>query len=259
MIILLFIVLMIAALAFDALMLNVTTKIFKVNGANYKTALIICVLALIIFSIFNIILSIFGFAGINIILAIFFVLFIFHKLLQKYYQTSFKKNIAIYAVFTIITVIISLFIAIPARSFVTEPFYNDGKSMEPTYQDKDYLLINKFDKNYSRGDIIVFKNPKNTEQTFIKRVIGLPGEKVQLRDGSVYLYDAQNPSGYKLSEPYLAPNTETFGIDENIIELASNEYYLLGDNRPVSKDSRSIGAVSLEYFSGKIWFKGSHK
>ncbi|MBU2221195.1 MAG: signal peptidase I, partial [Candidatus Omnitrophica bacterium] len=165
----------------------------------------------------------------------------------------------IYVVFTIITVIVSLAIIIPIRSFVIMPFYAQGTAMEPTYKDGDYLLINRFSKDYQRGDVIIFRYPKNPQQFFIKRIIALPGEKVQLKEGSVYLYDTQNPNGYKLSEPYLVPDMQTIGLDGNIIELASNEYYVLGDNRNASKDSRSFGAVEDSYFIGEVWFKAGEK
>jgi signal peptidase I len=253
----------IAGFAFDALLLHVTTKIFKVNGANYKTALIISVLqwisAIIIAIILGIILSAFGFQDISTILAIFFGVVIFHKLLKKYYQTSLKKNIAIYVVFTILTIITTLAIIIPVRSFVIMPFYVKGAAMEPAYKDGDYLLINEFSKNYQRGDVIIFRYPKNPQEFFIKRIIALPGERVQLKEGSVYLYNKQNQNGYKLSEPYLASDVQTFGLDENVVELASNEYYLLGDNRNDSKDSRNFGSVKDSYFIGEVWFKAGEK
>lgn len=253
----------IAGFAFEALPLNITTKILKVNGANYKTALIISVIqwisVLVIGIILGIILSIFGFQNFNTILSIVIGFVIFHKLLQKYYQTSLKKNIAIYIVFTIITVIISLAIIIPVRSFVIMPFYVKGSAMEPTYKDGDYLLIDEFSKNYQRGDVIIFRYPKNPQELFIKRIIALPGEKVQLKEGSVYLYDKKNPNGYKLSESYIAPDMQTFGLDENIVELASNEYYVLGDNRNASKDSRVFGPVNDSYFIGEVWLKAGEK
>jgi signal peptidase I len=253
----------IAGFAFEALLLHVTTKIFKVNGANYKTALIISVIqwisVLVIGLILGIILSIFGFENFSTIIGIVIGFVIFHKLLQKYYLTSLKKNIAIYVVLTIITVIASLAIIIPVRSFVIMPFYVQGTAMELTYKDGDYLLINRFSKDYQRGDVIIFRYPKNPQQFFIKRIIALPGEKIQLKDGSVYIYDKQNPNGYKLSESYLVPDMQTIGIDENIVELASNEYYVLGDNRKASLDSRSFGAVEDSYFIGEVWFKAGEK
>ena len=253
----------IAGFAFEALLLYVTTKIFKVNEVNYKTMLIISVIqwisVLVIGVTFGIILSVFGLRNLNTILSIVIGFIIFHKLLQKYYQTSLKKNIAIYIVFTIITVIISLAIIIPVRGFVIMPFYVKGTAMEPTYKNGDYLLINRFSKDYQRGDVVIFRYPKNLQQFFIKRIIALPGEKVQLKEGSVYLYNTQHPNGYKLSEPYLAPDTQTIGLNENIIELASDEYYVLGDNRKASLDSRSFGAVEESYFIGKVWFKAGEK
>jgi len=139
------------------------------------------------------------------------------------------------------------------------PFYVKGAAMESAYKDGDYLLINEFSKNYQRGDVIIFRYPKNPQEFFIKRIIALPGEKVQLKEDPVYLYDKQNPNGYKLSEPHLSPDMQTFGLDENIVELSSNEYYVLGDNRKASKDSRSFGAVEDSYFIGEVWFKAGEK
>jgi len=252
-----------AGFAFDALLLHVTTKIFKVNGANYKTALIISVLqwisVIIIAIILGMILSASGFEDISIILEIFFGVVIFHKLLQKYYQTSLKKNIAIYVVFAILTIITSLAIIIPVHRFVIISFYAKGAGMEPAYKDGDYLLINRFSKDYQRGDVIIFRYPKNLKHFFLKRIIALPGEKIQIKEGSVYLYDKQNPNGYKLTEDYLPPDTQTLWHDENIVELANNDYYVLGDNRKASLDSRSFGVVNDDFFIGEVWFKTGEK
>jgi len=263
MIYLLISVAIIAGFAFEALLLYIITKIFKINGVNYKTALIISIIQwiyfLVIGTILGIILSIFGFENLNIILSVIISFIVFHKLLQKYYQTNLKKNIAIYVVFTVITVIASLAIIIPIRNFVIMPFYAQGKAMEPSYKDGDYLLINRFSKDYQRGDVIIFRYPKNPQQFFIKRIIALPSEKVQFKEGSVYLYNKQYPNGHKLSEPYLTSDMQTIGLDKNIIELVNNEYYVLGDNRKASLDSRSFGAVKESYFIGKVWFKVSEK
>lgn len=259
MLILLLAVSVVIGFAFDALMLHATTKIFKINGANYRTALIVsviqCLSVLITGLILGMILNAVGIKSIGTILAILLGFAIFHKLLQRLYQTNLKTNIAIYAVYAIITVIISLGLVMPIRSFVAEPYYMLGASMEPAYYDNDYLLINKFDKSYQRGDVIVFYSPANPKQALIKRIVGLPGEKVKIKEDSVFIYDKQNQNGYKLSEAYLKPDVKTRGLDENIVELGNNEYYVLGDNRNASKDSRSIGPVKDGIFVGKVWFR----
>ncbi|HPA25776.1 MAG TPA: signal peptidase I [bacterium] len=254
--IIILLMLFIVTVALDALLFYATTKIFRLNEATYKKALIVSLLQIIFILIIGVIISVISKNSIIItVLEIFFGLVIFHILLKKFYQTNLKKNIAIYIVFVIITVVLSFVIVLPVRSFVVEPFVSEKQAMEPTYQNGDYLLINKFDKNFNRGDVVIFKNPDNQRQYFIKRIIGLPGEKIQLKDGFVYLYDAQNPDGYKLLEPYLGADIKTIGLDKNILELSNNEYYVLGDNRPISKDSRIIGPVSAESLVGKIWFK----
>lgn len=257
MIYLLIIPVLIIAFAIEALLLHITTKIFKLNKASYKKAMIVSALQwlviLIIAIILGIILSILGLQNLNIFLAIIIGFSIFHKLLQKYYQTNLKKNISIYIVFTIFTVIIPLTIIIPVRTFFVEPFYVSDSAMAPAYEDGEYLLTDKFTKDYQRGDVVIFRSPDNPQENYIKRIIALPAEKVQIKEGAVYLYDEQNSDGYKLSETYLNQDTQTFTLNEDIIELANNEYYLLGDNRGSSKDSRSFGPILESDFIGEVW------
>jgi signal peptidase I len=252
-----------AGLLVSALLLHLTIKIFKVSGANYRTTFIVFIwqwiAALVIGAVLDIIMSFLGLVDMGTILAVFIGAVVFHKLLQKYYRTGFKKNISIYIVSAVMTAAAFLVIIIPMRSFVIMPFYVKGSAMEPTYKDGDYLLINKLSKKYQRGDIVIFRYPQNPKEFFIKRIIALPGEKIQLKNGLVYLYNQQNPAGYQLNEPYLQSNTKTFGLDEKVIELGDNEYYMLGDNRSASKDSRSFGPVKESYFIGKVWFKAGER
>lgn len=151
--------------------------------------------------------------------------------------------------------IISLAIILPVRYFLIQPFYVKGASMEPNFYDHEYLVIDEISyrfNNPQRGDIVVFKYPKDTKQYFIKRVIGLPGEKIKIQDNSVYI------NGTKLNESYLPPTTETVlplrGYSD--IELASDEYFLLGDNRGQSLDSRIFGPVKRNLVVGRTWIRG---
>ncbi len=156
-------------------------------------------------------------------------------------------------------VIISLAIILPIRYFLIQPFYVKGASMEPSFYDHEYLIIDEISyrlREPQRGDIIVFRYPQNTQEYFIKRLIGLPGEKVQLKDGDVYIYNQQFPDGFKLNESYLSPGTKTYGFNEEILSLGQDEFYLLGDNRNSSKDSRSFGQVNKNFIIGRVLFRG---
>ncbi|MFH0857063.1 MAG: signal peptidase I [bacterium] len=155
------------------------------------------------------------------------------------------------------TVLISLAIILPIRYFIIQPFYVKGASMEPNFYDKDYLIINEFVYRLNgpeRGDIVVFKNPRNTEEFFIKRVIGLPHDKIKIYNNRVYLYNEENPDGAELKEYYLPNGRETRGNE--IIELQEGEYYVLGDNRDRSLDSRVFGPIKKDSIVGKVWFRG---
>jgi signal peptidase I len=169
------------------------------------------------------------------------------------------KNFFSYAFELLKVVLISLAIIIPIRYFLIQPFYVKGASMEPNFYDKEYLIIDEISYRFhepARGDIIVFRYPRNPEEYFIKRVIGLPGEKVQIKDGSVYVYNGEYPDGIKLEENYLSADIKTYGLNENITTLSSTEYYVLGDNRNASKDSRSFGAVDQKFVTGRVLLRG---
>ena len=129
--------------------------------------------------------------------------------------------------------------------------------MEPNFYDHEYLIINEISYRLGgpeRGDIIVFKYPRDTSQYFIKRIIGLPGETVQIKDGSVTIYNKDNSGGMTLAEKYLGSDVKTFG--DRTISLGSDEYFILGDNRLASFDSRSFGPVKEKYIVGKVWVRG---
>jgi signal peptidase I len=164
-------------------------------------------------------------------------------------------------VFELIKIVtISLIIIIPIRHFIIQPFYVKGASMEPNFHDREYLIVDEISYQINapkRGDIIVFRYPRDPQEFFIKRIIGLPGEKVQIQDGMTFIYNKENPNGVGLQEAYLAPNTKTYGISDNdIVTLGENEYYVMGDNRNSSKDSRSFGPVSRSFIIGKVLLRG---
>jgi len=169
------------------------------------------------------------------------------------------KNFLSYTFELAKVVLISLAIIIPVRYYLIQPFYVKGASMEPNFYDKEYLIIDELSYRFhepARGDIVVFRYPLNPDEYFIKRVIGLPGEKVQIKDGGVYLFNSAHPDGVKLDEPYLAAEVKTYSLNEEITALSSSQYYVLGDNRNASKDSRSFGPVDQKFLTGRVLFRG---
>lgn len=156
-------------------------------------------------------------------------------------------------------IVISLVIIMPVRYFLIQPFYVKGASMEPSFHDHEYLIVNEISyrfKEPSRGDIVVFKYPRNPQEYFIKRIIALPGEKVQIKNGEVRVFNLDNFDGVVLEENYLDKETKTYGLTDNIISLEDEEYFVLGDNRNASKDSRSFGPVSRSFIIGKVLLRG---
>lgn len=156
-------------------------------------------------------------------------------------------------------VVISLAIIIPVRYYLIQPFYVKGASMEPNFYDREYLIIDEISYRFNepeRGDIIVFKYPKDPQEYFIKRIIALPGEEIQIKDEKITIYSKANPNGFVLTEDYINPEVKTRGLTEEKITLGPKEYYVLGDNRNQSKDSRSFGAVDESFIIGRVMFRG---
>ncbi|MFA5029701.1 MAG: signal peptidase I [Patescibacteria group bacterium] len=155
--------------------------------------------------------------------------------------------------------IISLVIILPIRYFLIQPFYVKGASMEPNFYDHEYLIIDEISYRFAepkRGDIVVFKYPKDPSQYFIKRVVGLPGDRVEIKSGRVFITSGSF-SG-PLTEEYLMPGMETDLPFEGYsnVTLNNDEYFLLGDNRDQSLDSRVFGPVKRDFIIGRTWLRG---
>ncbi|MEI7512801.1 MAG: signal peptidase I [Candidatus Uhrbacteria bacterium] len=152
---------------------------------------------------------------------------------------------------------VSLAIIIPVRWFLIQPFYVQGASMEPNFFDHEYLVIDELSYrigNPDRGDIIVFHYPNDTKQFFIKRVIGLPGETVEIAEGKVKIYNDAHPNGTVLDETsYL---DQDFTAASQTVTLKADEFFLLGDNRSSSLDSRFFGPVKRSFIVGRVWVRG---
>lgn len=164
----------------------------------------------------------------------------------------------------------ALVIILPIRIFLFQPFFVQGASMEPNFKNGDYLVVNELGykqtnvdvagihlfsvgmtKDLSRGDVVVFRYPRNPEQYFIKRIIALPGEKIKIADGKVRIFNKENPDGVILDESqYLQKGLSTGGTTE--ITLNEGQYFVLGDNRQNSSDSRVWGPLPKNDVIGKV-------
>lgn len=165
-----------------------------------------------------------------------------------------KKNSFIKELFHFALIII--FIVLPIRLFVAQPFVVVGSSMEPTFLSSDYLIIDELTYRLNdpvRGDVVVFKYPddSNKQKYFIKRVIGLPGETVDIKNGKVTITNTAHPEGFTLDESYVKD------LPANVmsITLEEDDYFVMGDNRGVSFDSRSWGPLSRDEIIGKAFIR----
>lgn len=152
--------------------------------------------------------------------------------------------------------IVAAVIVIPIRYFLFQPFIVKGDSMTPNFSSGDYLIIDEISyrfKNPERGEVIVFKYPKNPVYRFIKRVIGLPGETVEIKDNQIKIYDKNNKELDLNETSYLPALDATYG-NLNVV-LSDNEYFVLGDNRPYSSDSRSWGPLPKENIIGRVFIR----
>lgn len=137
------------------------------------------------------------------------------------------------------------------RNFLMQPFLVSGASMEPNFGSGNYLIIDEITyrlRDPQRGEVIVFKYPDNPSTYYIKRIIGLPGEKVEIRKGSVYITNNNSPEGFIIKEDYLPLELKTSG--NTSVKLSDQDYFVLGDNRNYSYDSRSWGTLPRENIIG---------
>jgi len=164
-----------------------------------------------------------------------------------------KYLFAIFEFFKII--IIALIIVLPIRYFLFQPFIVKGESMVPNFQSGDYLIVDEISYKIGspqRGNVIVFKYPLDNSQRFIKRIIGLPGETVEIKDGTITV--SKDGVNVTLNESkYLS---ELKGTEGNVrLALSDNEYFVLGDNRQFSYDSRRWGALPKQDIIGRVIFR----
>jgi len=139
------------------------------------------------------------------------------------------------------------------RTFLVQPFLVSGTSMSPNFSNGDYVLVDELTyriRQPERGEVVVFHDPEDYGTYFIKRIIGLPGERVAIASGTVTVYNAGHPNGFALDETYLPQGLVTSG--DETYTLSSSTYLLLGDNRPASYDSRSWGPLPAKNIVGLV-------
>ncbi|MFA6392569.1 MAG: signal peptidase I [Candidatus Paceibacterota bacterium] len=150
--------------------------------------------------------------------------------------------------------VVALIIVLPIRMWIAQPFVVSGESMYPTFDNGQYLIIDEISYilgNAQRGDVVVFRYPNDTKRFFIKRVIGLPNEKIIVNNGEVTIINKEHPDGFKMVEPYI---NEKF-FTGSTYETKDNEYFVMGDNRNRSSDSRFWGILPKNLMIGKVFLR----
>jgi signal peptidase I len=143
------------------------------------------------------------------------------------------------------------------RYFLFKPFYVKGQSMESTFFQHEYLIIDELSYRFRepvRGEVIVFHAPTEPGDYYLKRIIGLPGEQVKVDENKVVIYNTDHPQGVLLEEPYLDSDIETKG--SVFVTLGDDEYFVMGDNREASLDSRRFGPIKQSSIVGRTWVRG---
>ncbi len=147
--------------------------------------------------------------------------------------------------------LIALLIVVPIRIFIAQPFIVQGASMDPTFETGQYLIVDQLTYRFetpARGDVVVFRYPKDPSKFFIKRIIGIPGDTLRIDHSTVTITNAEHPEGVTLEEPYV----EEMRPDALITEtLGEHEYFVMGDNRNASSDSRVWGVLRDNLIIGR--------
>lgn len=188
-------------------------------------------------------------------------------------KTPVQRGFWFHVLDVVFNIVVIVAIVAGIRTFLVSPFQVEGNSMVSTLEDREYIVINKFAYlvgNPDRGDIVVFRPPSEPKKFYVKRVIGLPGDTIDIRDGKVYVHIAGADTATELSESYLDERNkgQTFRHPPNSGDMTKitytvppDAYFLLGDNRQGSHDSRSFTLDGEPYpfvpegsIKGRVWF-----
>lgn len=184
------------------------------------------------------------FLGIVILFSVFYFIF------ENYYQLSFKKVVAVF-LFYHLYILVLIGMMVPMSIFLVAPVQIFENSMFPIIKNNEFILVKKFPNRYERGDIVFLHPQVDSDINYmsVKRIVGMPGDKVSIEQGNVFI------NGSRLDENYLKENVQTvFKGNKKEWQLAKDEYFVLGDNRENSNDSRNYGAVTRENLVGEFLF-----
>lgn len=150
--------------------------------------------------------------------------------------------------------LLAIIIVIPIRVFIAQPFVVSGQSMYPTFSNGDYLIVDELSYNIgkpNRNEVVIFRYPEDPKKFFIKRIIGLPNETIQIKNNEIVIFNKENPEGFTLKQPEIKEPT----TKDTYMKLNSSEYFVLGDNRTASSDSRYWGALPEKLIVGTPIFR----
>ncbi len=167
-------------------------------------------------------------------------------------RTSLKSKTGDFIWETVKFAVFALIIVLPIRMYIAQPFIVSGSSMDPTFGNGNYLIVDQLSYRFEkpkRGEVIVFKYPNDPSKFFIKRIIGLPGEKVEIINGEVYIKSPSGTESLKLGESYVESDKRKY--DNWSFSLGADEYFVMGDNRAASSDSRVWGALKEKFIVGR--------
>jgi len=167
-----------------------------------------------------------------------------HVIINKYYKTSILKSLCVYFVGYIIIVVLIVTIVSLIRLFIS-PFRVVGSSMSPAFPNGKFLIANKIGYNLKRTDAVIIKYPENEKALMFTRIIGLPGEKIQIKKDGVYV------NNEKLNENYIKEKMVAGEYLNKVWNLKNDEYFIMGDNRNHSADSRKFGPIKKEAIIGE--------
>lgn len=176
---------------------------------------------------------------------------------KKYYLKLLEEKLVFIIAIPLIAVLIT--------AMVFHFYRVDGTSMQNTFQDRDLLLVEKLGKSGSlifrneyipkRYDVIVFKEPDFSDEELVKRVVGVPGDEVRIKNNQAVVYNSRNPGGIKVDDNMPAGTKlikETEKMNDLDVKVAKDEIFVLGDNRPGSADSRFYGQVKTKNITGRV-------
>ncbi len=165
---------------------------------------------------------------------------------MKFLESAFKEILTF--------VVLAILIVVPIRLFVAQPFVVEGESMHPTFESADYLIVDELTYHFhdpARGDVVIFRYPGDPKVFYIKRIIGLPGEMVHIDRGQVSITKTDG-STLSLTEPYIVAEDATYTQD---MVLGADQFFVMGDNRPRSSDSRIWGPLPRKDIIGRAFLR----